>query len=56
MRKIKNIFIFALSFKACVEQKYNFCLKKSYDLYKDDFMSKEYIEMYTRKIAKEFKP
>lgn len=35
------IFIFALSFKACGEQKYNFCLKKSYDFYKNDFMTKD---------------
>lgn len=35
------IFIFILSFKACGEQKYNFCLKKSYDLYKNAFMSKD---------------
>lgn len=35
------IFIFVLSFKACGEQKYNFCLKKSYDLYKNAFMSKD---------------
>lgn len=47
MRKIKIIFllsiifIFALSFKACGEQKYNFCLKKSYDLYKSTFMTKD---------------
>lgn len=35
------IIIFVLSFKACGEQKYNFCLKKSYDLYKNAFMSKD---------------
>lgn len=35
------IFIFILSFKACSEQKYNFCLKKSYDLYKNAFMTKD---------------
>lgn len=33
------MFIFIFSFKACGEQKYNFCLKKSYDLYKKDFMT-----------------
>lgn len=35
------IFIFVFSFKACGEQKYNFCLKKSYDLYKNAFMTKD---------------
>lgn len=35
------IFVFLISFKACGEQKYNFCLKKSYDLYKRAFMTKD---------------
>lgn len=35
------ISIFVCAFKACGEQKYNFCLKKSYDLYKNTFMSKD---------------
>lgn len=35
------IFIFIFSFKACAGQKYNFCLKKSYEYYKNAFMTKD---------------
>lgn len=35
------VFVFIFSFKACGEQRYNFCLKKSYDLYKKAFMTKD---------------
>lgn len=35
------IFVFVFSFKACGEQKNNFCLRKSYDYYKKNFMSKD---------------
>lgn len=35
------IFVFVFSFKACGEQKDNFCLRKSYDYYKKNFMSKD---------------
>lgn len=47
MRKINIIFllgiivVFVFSFKACGEQKYNFCLKKSYEYYKNAFMTKD---------------
>lgn len=47
MRKINIILllgiivVFVFSFKACGEQKYNFCLKKSYEYYKNAFMTKD---------------